>query len=77
MDADWMTMTLQDALSALADVVGEIEAEPEAAEELMEELMPAVFAKLNYAWNTRKVGPSAIDTMDHDDLIAWPKDMKL
>jgi len=77
MDADWILVTLQDALGALEELVNDIEDDPDAAEELMEERMAAIYAKLNYAWNTRRIGPSAIDTMDHDALVSWPKEFDL
>lgn len=75
MDAEWVIVTLQDALAALEETLSEVEGSPEAVAEILEERMPAVFAKLNYAWNTREAGPSAIDTMDHDALVAWPEDV--
>ena len=77
MDAEWVQVTLEDARNALAELIEEIEDSPDQAFELMDELMPSVFAKLNYAWNTRRVGPSAIDTMDHDLLVGWPRDLEL
>ncbi|RFA30939.1 hypothetical protein CAI21_02885 [Alkalilimnicola ehrlichii] len=77
MDAEWNLVTLQDALAALAETIDEIEDAPDEAATLMEALMPTVYAKLNYAWNTRQVGPSAIDTTDHNELVAWPRDLKL
>lgn len=75
MDSEWVLVTLQDALTALDELVDEIEGEPEQALVLMQERMPAVFAKLNYAWNTRRIGPGAIESMDHDALVAWPEDV--
>jgi len=75
MDAEWIAVTLNDALSALQELVDDVEAAPEAVEEILREGMPSVFAKLNYAWNTRHTSPSAIDTTDHDQLVAWPKDV--
>jgi hypothetical protein len=77
MDADWVLTTLNDALSALEDVVTELESDPESVAELLPELMPAIYAKLNYAWNSRELGPEAIDKLDHNDLIGFPKDLPL
>lgn len=77
MDAEWMLVTLGDAAAALEELIEDIEAEPEAAEELLEERMATVYAKLNYAWNTRRSGPSAIETMDHDALVGWPPDLTI
>lgn len=75
MDAEWVIVTLQDALATLEETLAEIEADPDAVAELLQEHMPAVFAKLNYAWNTREAGPAAIETMDHDVLVGWPEDV--
>lgn len=77
MDAEWMLVTLGDAAAALEELIEDIEVEPEAAEELLEERMATVYAKLNYAWNTRRSGPSAIETMDHDALVGWPRDLTI
>lgn len=74
MDAEWMLATLNDALGELQSTIDAIEAEPDAAAELMPELLPAVYAKLNYAWNSRELGPAAIEQLEHDELIAWPGD---
>ena len=75
MDAEWALVTLEDALDSLAELIQDVESDPDACQELMDERMPAVFAKLNYAWNTRHLGPTAVDTHDHDELVAWPKDV--
>ncbi len=77
MDADWVLTTLNDALSALEDVITELESDPESVDELLPELMPALYAKLNYAWNSRELGPEAIDKLDHNALIGFPKDLTL
>ncbi|NQD37664.1 hypothetical protein HPT27_11565 [Permianibacter sp. IMCC34836] len=77
MDADWVLTTLNDALSALEDVITELESDPESIDELLPELMPAIYAKLNYAWNSRELGPEAIDKLDHNELIGFPKDLPL
>ena len=75
MDADWLLATLTDALEALAGAIDEIEADPEAIDELLPAAMPAIYAKLNYAWNSRELGAEAIETIDHDELVAYPKDL--
>jgi hypothetical protein len=72
MDAEWILATLNDALAELQEAVAAIDGAPEAVEELLPELLPAVYAKLNYAWNSRELGPEALDRLDHDELIAWP-----
>ena len=77
MDADWILTTLNDALSALEDAVVELESDPDSIDELLPELMPAIYAKLNYAWNSRELGPEAIDKLDHNELIGFPKDLPL
>lgn len=77
MDAEWILVTLRDAASALDELIEDIDAEPEAAQDLLDERMAAVYAKLNFAWNTRRTGPSAIDTVDHDALVGWPQDLEI
>ena len=77
MDADWILTTLNDALSALEDAIVELESDPEAVDELLPELMPMIYAKLNYAWNSRELGPEAIDKLDHDQLVSFPKDLEI
>lgn len=75
MDADWVLATLTDALEALETAIEEIEADPDAIDDLLPTAIPAVYAKLNYAWNSRELGAQAIDLVDHDELIAFPKDL--
>lgn len=77
MDADWILITLRDAALALDELIEDIDDDPDAAQELLEEQMATVYAKLNYAWNTRDSGPGAIDTVDHDELVGWPKDLEI
>lgn len=77
MDAEWILVTLRDAASALDELIEDIDAEPDAAHDLLDERMAAVYAKLNFAWNTRRTGPSAINQVDHDELVAWPKDLEI
>ena len=77
MDAEWVLTTLTDALEALEEAIEEVESEPDAVDELLPKLLPLIYAKLNYAWNSRELGPEAIDTLDHDELIAFPKDMAM
>ncbi|MCP5247389.1 MAG: hypothetical protein H6942_02415 [Candidatus Accumulibacter sp.] len=77
MDAEWVITTLTDAMEALEEVIGELEADPQAIDELLPAVMPAIYAKLNYAWNSRQLGPAAIDQLDHDDLVAFPKDLPM
>ncbi len=77
MDAEWVLTTLNDALNSLEDVVTELESDPESVDELLPELMAMIYAKLNYAWNSRELGPEAIDKLDHNELIGFPKDLPL
>ncbi|MFN4289324.1 MAG: hypothetical protein ACK4E7_00425 [Permianibacter sp.] len=77
MDADWILTTLNDALSSLEDVVTELESDPDSVDERLPELMATVYAKLNYAWNSRELGPEAIDKLDHDQLVGFPKDLAI
>lgn len=76
-DTDWLLATMNDALSEMESLVEELEADPDSAEETLREKMPAVYVKLNYAWHTRILGPGAIDTMDHDSLVAFPTEFEL
>ncbi len=77
MDAEWTLTTLEDVIDALDETLAAIEADPDAVATLLPALMPAVYAKLNYAWNSRHLGPAAIDTLDHDALIGFPQDLPL
>ncbi|WP_291993357.1 hypothetical protein [Candidatus Accumulibacter sp. ACC003] len=77
MDAEWVLTTLTDAMEALEATIGELESDPEAVDERLPQLLPAIYAKLNYAWNSRELGPEAIDKLDHDALIGFPKDLPL
>lgn len=76
-DADWVLTTLNDALAALEEAVMEIEGDPDSVAEILDERIPELYVKLNYAWNTRIEGPEAIDKFDHNDLVAFPKDIEL
>ncbi|QGX38597.1 hypothetical protein [Permianibacter aggregans] len=76
-DTDWLMATMNDALSEMENLVEELEADPDSAEETLQEKLPAVYAKLNYAWHTRILGPGAIDTIDHDALVSFPNDFDL
>ena len=77
MDAEWVLTTLSDAMEALEEAIDELESDPEAVDELLPQLMPAIYAKLNYAWNSRELGPKAIDQLDHDELVGFPKDLPM
>ncbi|HPT49484.1 MAG TPA: hypothetical protein PKZ22_04680 [Accumulibacter sp.] len=75
MDAEWVLATLSDAMEALESAVAELESDPESLDERLPELLPAIYAKLNYAWNSRELGPAALEQIDHDRLVAFPRDL--
>jgi hypothetical protein len=75
MDATWIGATLGDAREALDELIAEVEAEPQAALATLGERLPEVYAKLNYAWHTRTLGPAALETVDHETLTAFPEDL--
>lgn len=74
-NAEWLTETLKDAEEALAYAIQLLEENPRKAMGVLEHEIPAVYAKLNYAVNTAYEGPAALETMDDDDLVAWPAGM--
>lgn len=74
-NAEWLTETLKDAEEALAYAIQLLEENPRKAMGVLEHEIPAVYAKLNYAVNTASEGPAALETMDDDDLVAWPGEM--
>lgn len=74
-NAEWLTETLKDAEEALAYAIQLLEENPRKATGVLEHEIPAVYAKLNYAVNTASEGPTALETMDDDDLVAWPTGM--
>ena len=74
-DSQWLLDTLSDAAETLAAAIAMIEEDPRKARGVLEHEIPELYAKLNYAVNTAEAGPDAINQMDHDALIAWPKGM--
>lgn len=74
-NAEWLTETLKDAEEALAYAIQLLEDNPRKAAGILEHEIPAVYAKLNYAMNTAAAGPAALETMEDDDLVAWPAGM--
>ncbi len=73
----WVQATLQDAadsFSALLDKLGEHPDEETAIEVLNHDLVE-VYAKLNYAVNSARLGPKALEALSEDELIAWPAKM--
>ena len=71
-NAAWLTETLKDAEETLAYVIAQLEENPRKARGLLEHEIPSLYAKLNYAVNTASLGPAALESMDDDDLVAWP-----
>lgn len=76
-DIEWLQATLQDANDALSDVVAAIQDSPdeETALDLLRHDLVHVYAKLNYAVNTARLGPDALNALTEDELIAWPMGM--
>ena len=67
-DAEWLLLTLNDAAEELAHAINLIEEDPRKAEGVMEHEITALYAKLNYAVNSARVGPQAAEIM----MIWWP-----
>lgn len=74
-DSQWLLDALSDAAETLAAAIDRIESDPRRAAGVLEHEIPELYAKLNFAVNTATTGPEAINTTDHDDLIAWPAGM--
>ena len=73
-DKDWFAATLADAHEALSEALDSLEnGDMEDAEEVLNQKILHVYAKLNYAVNTAELGASALETMDEDQLIAYPE----
>ncbi len=72
-DTDWLKDTLADAEETLSKAISLLEENPRHAQGILENEIPALYAKLNYAVNTARIGPEAIETENHDALIAWPE----
>lgn len=74
-DAQWLLTTLEDAAETLNTAITLIAEEPRRAAGVLEHEIPALYAKLNYAVNTARMGPVNLDEVDHDELISWPEEM--
>ena len=74
-DSQWLLDTLCDAAETLNRAIELIDNDPRKARGVLEHELPELYAKLNYAVNTASIGPGAVDTLDHDALIAWPESM--
>lgn len=74
-DAQWFKDTLTDAAETLSHAINLIEEDPRRAEGVLEHEITELYAKLNYAVNTARIGPEAYLTEDHDKLTSWPRGM--
>ena len=63
-ELEWLQATLNDASEALQDALQKVEND-----------LVHLYAKLNYAVNTARLGPAALDAMSEDELIGWPARM--
>ncbi len=73
LDADWVLDALLDAEECLDQAIRLLQEDPRHIQGVLEHEIPALYAKLNYAVNTSRIGPSAVNEIDHDKLIAWPE----
>lgn len=71
-DTQWLTDTLTDAQETLEEALNLLHSNPRHAQGVLEHEIPALYAKLNYAVNTARIGPDAVNTLDHKCLTAWP-----
>lgn len=71
-DTQWLTDTLTDVQETLGKALDLLQSDPRHAQGVLEHEIPALYAKLNYAVNTARIGPDAINTLDHEALTAWP-----
>lgn len=75
-DKEWLYETLNDAGDALLEAVEKVKnGDDEDAAEVLEHDLMAVYAKLNYAVNTAKLGPAGLTVLSEDELIGWPARM--
>jgi|LakMenEpi03Aug12_release.lakeMendotaPanAssembly.Ray.scaffolds.fasta_scaffold751981_2 hypothetical protein len=79
MDRNWFLVNLKEAKGALDDLVAEVESEEDSgmAEAVALAHIVFVYAKLNYAWNTRAVGDEVIEGVRYDQAVQFPKDFDL
>lgn len=75
--AQWIQATLSDAAEALQEALDKLEEHPdeETAEYILKHDLVNVYAKLNYAVNSARLGPAALSALSEDELIAWPAKM--
>ncbi len=75
--AQWIQATLSDAAEALQEALDKLEEHPdeETAEYILKHDLVNVYAKLNYAVNSARLGSAALSALSEDELIAWPAKM--
>ena len=75
--SQWIQATLSDAAEALQEALDKLEEHPdeETAEYILKHDLVNVYAKLNYAVNSARLGPAALSALSEDELIAWPAKM--
>ncbi len=73
----WLHATLSDAQEVLDDAVAKLAEHPdeETAIDILKHDLVNVYAKLNYACNSARLGPAALEALSEDELIAWPAKM--
>ena len=76
-DIEWLKATLADAAEELQRAIDRLETDggEKDAEHIVTHDLVHVYAKLNYAVNTRELGPLALEALTEDELIAWPEIM--
>lgn len=75
-EKEWLQATLNDACEALQDALAKVEeGDQEDALEVLNHDLVHVYAKLNYAVNTARLGPAALSALSEDELIGWPARM--
>ena len=75
-EKEWLHATLNDACEALQDALNKVEeGDQEDALEVLNHDLVHVYAKLNYAVNTARLGPAALNALSEDELIGWPARM--
>ncbi len=73
---EWLAATLNDAKEALEEAMNKVaDGDQEDAKEVLERDIVHVYAKLNYAINTARLGPAALEALSEDELIGWPARM--
>ena len=76
-DIEGLKATLADAAEELQRAIDRLETDggEKDAEHIVTHDLVHVYAKLNYAVNTRELGPLALEALTEDELIAWPEIM--